>query len=52
MYQPDAIQLMTINGIDYIVSANEGKSKDKGCCYEEEIRVKDVVLSEIFGIYA
>ena len=49
MYQPGDIQLMTINGVDYIVSANEGKSNDRRCCFKEEIRVKDVDLSEMFG---
>ncbi|MEM8999841.1 MAG: choice-of-anchor I family protein [Bacteroidota bacterium] len=46
MYQPDAIAYYTVNGMDYIVTANEGDARE----YEghpgfiEEERIKDIVL--------
>ena len=46
MYQPDAIAYYNVNGMDYIVTANEGDARE----YEgtpgfvEEDRVKDVTL--------
>lgn len=45
MYQPDAIVTVNINGIDYIISANEGDARDYDGFSEEE-RVDDLVLDE------
>lgn len=42
-YMPDAIDYFTANGVGYIVSANEGDSRDYDG-YSEEVRVKDLVL--------
>ena len=48
MYQPDALKVYSHKGVDYILTANEGDSKDyKG--FSEETRVKDIQLSENFG---
>ncbi|CAL2079217.1 choice-of-anchor I domain-containing protein [Tenacibaculum sp. 190524A02b] len=44
MYQPDAIASYTVNGMDYIVTANEGDARDYDG-YSEETRVKDVTLN-------
>lgn len=52
MYQPDAIKFMTIRGIDYIVTANEGDAKNEESFYSEEQEVRDLNLSSIFGKYA
>ena len=43
MYQPDAIKAVSINGKNYIISANEGDSRDYDG-YSEEARVKDLKL--------
>lgn len=43
MYQPDAIEFVSIGGADYIISANEGDARDYEGFSEEE-RVKDLVL--------
>lgn len=43
MYMPDAIASYSVNGKQYIVSANEGDSRDYDG-YSEEERVKDLVL--------
>ena len=43
MYQPDAIASYRANGTTYLVTANEGDSRDYDGFSEEE-RVKDVVL--------
>lgn len=43
MYQPDAIKIVNINGTDYLLTANEGDSRDYSG-YSEEARVEDVVL--------
>jgi hypothetical protein len=45
MFQPDAIVTVSINGIDYIISANEGDARDYDGFSEEE-RVDDLVLDE------
>ncbi|MDO6491922.1 MULTISPECIES: choice-of-anchor I family protein [unclassified Cellulophaga] len=42
-YMPDAITYASINGTGYIISANEGDSRDYDG-YSEEERVKDVTL--------
>jgi len=47
-YQPDAIKYITHQGVNYIVTANEGDSKDLDFFSEEE-RVKDLTLSSNFG---
>jgi hypothetical protein len=43
MYQPDAIAYYMVNGQGYVVSANEGDSRDYDA-YSEEERVKDLDL--------
>lgn len=43
MYQPDAIVAVSINGMDYIISANEGDSRDY-TGFSEEVRVDDLLL--------
>lgn len=49
MYQPDAIVSVMINGIEYIVSANEGDSRtyeDGGVVsFTEEKRIEELLLS-------
>jgi hypothetical protein len=45
MYQPDAITAITIAGVEYIISANEGDSRDYDG-YSEEVRVNDLTLDE------
>ncbi|WAR31036.1 M130-like protein, partial [Mya arenaria] len=48
MYQPDAIKMLRFQNEDFIVTANEGDSKDYDY-FSEENRVGDFVLSELFG---
>jgi hypothetical protein len=43
VYMPDAIKYIKVNGVDYVITANEGDSRDYSGCGEEE-RIKDVVL--------
>ncbi|RTE54219.1 alkaline phosphatase [Arenibacter aquaticus] len=43
LYMPDAIAYTELNGTAYIISANEGDSRDYDG-YSEEERVKDVIL--------
>lgn len=43
MYQPDAIKAVRIEGIDYLVTANEGDARDYDT-FSEETRVKDLAL--------
>jgi hypothetical protein len=43
MYQPDAIKSYSFNGSTFIVSANEGDSRDYNA-YSEEERVKNLTL--------
>ncbi|WP_111709887.1 choice-of-anchor I family protein [Lutibacter citreus] len=45
MYQPDAITSVNINGVEYIISANEGDSRDYDGFSEEE-RVSKLILDE------
>ncbi|WP_299062724.1 choice-of-anchor I family protein [uncultured Polaribacter sp.] len=45
MYQPDAIVYVKINGIEYIISANEGDARDYDG-FSEEIRMDDLTLDE------
>lgn len=48
MYQPDAIVAVEIDGATYIISANEGDSRDYGG-YSEESRVSNLTLdAEVF----
>lgn len=42
MYQPDSIATYTWNGATFIVSANEGDSRDYDA-YSEEVRVADLI---------
>ncbi|MFT4993696.1 MAG: DNA-binding beta-propeller fold protein YncE [Paraglaciecola sp.] len=42
MYQPDTLSSYTWNGASFILSANEGDSRDWEA-YSEEIRVRDIV---------
>lgn len=48
MYQPDAIEVFRYQGNDYVIMANEGDSKDYDF-FSEEVRVKDLPLSDVFG---
>jgi hypothetical protein len=43
IYQPDAIVAVNIGGTEYIISANEGDSRDYDG-FSEEIRVEDLTL--------
>ncbi|NVK66534.1 MAG: DUF839 domain-containing protein [Flavobacteriales bacterium] len=43
MYQPDAITIIEIAGTEYLLTANEGDSRDYAG-YSEEERVADIVL--------
>lgn len=43
MYQPDATVSFTIDGVDYLFTANEGDARDYDG-YSEEARVEDLVL--------
>jgi hypothetical protein len=43
MYQPDAISIVAIGGMEYLLTANEGDSRDY-TGYSEEARVADVIL--------
>jgi len=43
MYQPDAIHAVSIGGVDYIVTANEGDARDYDA-FSEETRVEDITL--------
>ncbi len=43
MYQPDAITYVSVNGGEYIISANEGDARDYDG-YSEEVRVEDLTL--------
>ncbi|MEM1322655.1 MAG: esterase-like activity of phytase family protein [Bacteroidota bacterium] len=47
MYQPDAIASYSVNGQNYIVTANEGDSRDYDG-YSEEGRVDDLDLDDTF----
>ena len=44
MYQPDSIMVVTQNGVDYLIMANEGDSKDYSG-FSEEARAKDLTLN-------
>ena len=45
IYQPDAIEYLKVNGIEYVITANEGDSRDYSG-FSEEVRVGDLVLDE------
>lgn len=45
MYQPDGIAVFDVDGETYIISANEGDSRDYDT-FSEEARVEDIVLDE------
>lgn len=42
-YQPDGMDIMTINGTDFIITANEGDARDYDG-YSEEERLDDITL--------
>lgn len=46
MYMPDAIASYEANGVNYIVTVNEGDSRDYGG-YSEEDRVEDLTLDAV-----
>lgn len=46
MYQPDAITHITINGVDYVLTANEGDSRDYSG-FSEESRISGLNLDAI-----
>lgn len=50
MYQPDAIALHQLNGVDYVITANEGDAREWGD-FVEEIRVNKL-FSESNAIFA
>ena len=51
MYQPDTIATYNWNGANFVVTANEGDSRDYSA-YSEEVRVKDLTLTpEMQAIY-
>lgn len=58
MYQPDAIHVIKVNGEEYLVTSNEGDSKDYSgyalntVGFSEEIRAKDASFSGTYLIYA
>ncbi|WP_459741644.1 choice-of-anchor I family protein [Polaribacter sp. OB-PA-B3] len=45
IYMPDAIVYIKINGIEYIISANEGDARDYDG-FSEEVRMDDLTLDE------
>ncbi|MDT0606811.1 choice-of-anchor I family protein [Croceitalea rosinachiae] len=45
MYQPDAIAYYNVDGMDYVVTANEGDARDYDG-YSEEERLEDFMLDE------
>lgn len=47
MFMPDAIASYNVDGLNYIVTANEGDSRDYGG-YSEEERVKDLTLNPLY----
>lgn len=47
MYMPDGIASYEVNGINYIVTANEGDSRDYDG-YSEEKRVKNLTLDSVY----
>ena len=47
MFMPDAITSYSANGTNYIVTANEGDSRDYDG-YSEEVRVKDLTLNNSY----
>lgn len=57
MYQPDAIHVIKVNGEEYLVTSNEGDSKDYSgyalntVGFSEEIRAKDASFSGTYLIH-
>ncbi len=47
MFMPDAISSYQVEGVNYIVTANEGDARDYGG-YSEEERVKDLILNSVY----
>ncbi|NMH87527.1 choice-of-anchor I domain-containing protein [Flavivirga algicola] len=47
MFMPDAIASYTVDGVNYIVTANEGDARDYDG-YSEEVRVKDLTLNPAY----
>jgi hypothetical protein len=46
MYQPDGIHVVSWNNVDYVLTANEGSSKEYDeNNWSEESRVADLVLT-------
>ncbi|XP_048764908.2 mesenchyme-specific cell surface glycoprotein-like isoform X1 [Ostrea edulis] len=51
MFQPDSIHAVEVDGIEYLITANEGGSKDYSgftlntAGFNEEVRAKDITLS-------
>ncbi len=48
IYMPDAIDYFTVGGASYLVTANEGDSRDYDC-YSEEARMKDLIDPDEVG---
>ncbi|WP_282122883.1 choice-of-anchor I domain-containing protein [Algibacter mikhailovii] len=47
MFMPDAVSSYSVNGVNYIVTANEGDARDYDG-YSEEERVKDLTLNALY----
>ena len=51
MFQPDSIHTVKVGGVEYLITANEGDSKDYSgftlntTGFSEEARAKDITLS-------
>ena len=51
MYQPDTIYTIKVNDVEYLITANEGDSKDYSKCplntkgFSEEIRAADADIA-------
>jgi len=46
VYQPDAMDMFRVNGINYLITANEGDARDYDG-YSAETRIKDLTLDPI-----
>ena len=49
VYMPDAIATYTVNGVPYVVTANEGDSRDYAA-HVDELRIKDITDNGTNGI--
>jgi len=49
VYMPDAVATYTVNGVPYVVTANEGDSRDYAA-HVDELRIKDITDDPTNGI--